>query len=75
MAAMTGGELDVLVGLGNGFDVSKSGDAPLLIGGGVGTPPMYGLAKKLAEKGIKSLVVLGFASKDDVFYEEEFKAL
>ncbi|MBR2346521.1 MAG: dihydroorotate dehydrogenase electron transfer subunit [Clostridia bacterium] len=65
----------VLTGLGNGYDLEKSGDAPLLIGGGAGVPPMYLLCKKLAEQGKKCTVILGFGSKDEVFYEEEFKAL
>ena len=70
-----GAVLDVLVGLGNGFDTSKGGQAPLLIGGGVGTPPMYGLAKQLVAEGKKPTVILGFNTAGDVFYEEEFKAL
>lgn len=68
-------KLDVLVGLGNGFDVSKSGDSPLLIGGGVGVPPMYNLCKKLIANGAKPSVVLGFNTADEVFYSEEFKKL
>lgn len=71
----SGEKLDVLIGLGNGFDTQKSGENPLLIGGGVGTPPMYNLAKKLSENGKNVTVVLGFNSKSDVFYEKEFKAL
>ena len=67
--------LDILTGLGNGFDVSKSGDKPLLIGGGVGTPPMYKLCKELLKEGKKPIVVLGFNSKEDCFFEEEFKTL
>jgi len=66
--------LDILTGLGNGFDISKS-QKPLLIGGGVGTPPMYELCKQLIKQGKKPIVVLGFNSKEDVFYEEEFKNL
>ena len=69
-----GTELDVLTGLGNGYDISKS-TKPLLIGGGVGVPPMYFLAKKLIESGQRPCVVLGFNTKDEVFYENEFKAL
>ena len=68
-------ELDILTGLGNGYDLSKSGDAPLLIGGGVGVPPMYNLCKKLVSEGKKPTVILGFNSKCDVFYEDEFAAL
>ena len=76
MAEMKKGEsLDVLVGLGNGFDISYSGDMPVLIGGGVGVPPMYNVCKELKNKGIKSKVILGFNSIDDVFYKAEFEAL
>jgi len=76
MSKMTGGEkLDTLMGLGNGFDISKSGEHPLLIGGGVGTPPMYYLAEKLIEKGAKPTVVIGFNSKEDVILENEFKSM
>ena len=76
MAALeNGAELDILTGLGNGYDTEKSGDAPLLIGGGVGVPPMYALAKKLISEGKKVSVILGFNSAADVFYEDEFKAL
>ncbi len=70
-----GKNLDLLVGLGNGFDTSKSGNTPLLIGGGVGVPPMYNLCKKLIENGKKPSVILGFNSREDVFFEDEFKAL
>ncbi|MCD7770965.1 MAG: dihydroorotate dehydrogenase electron transfer subunit [Oscillospiraceae bacterium] len=70
-----GSELDILVGLGNGFDVSKSGETPLLVGGGVGLPPMYNLCKKLVEAGKRPTVILGFKTQDEVFYEEEFSAL
>ena len=70
-----GTELDILVGLGNGYDLSKSGDAPLLIGGGVGVPPLYKLAKLLLAEGKRVQVVLGFNSGADVFYENEFRAL
>ena len=76
MAGMTAGEkLDILTGLGNGYDLSLAGENPVLIGGGVGVPPMYSAAKKLAEMGIRAKVILGFNVKDDIFYEEEFKAL
>ncbi len=67
--------LDVLTGLGNGYDLSLSGDEPLLLGGGVGVPPMYLLAKKLLEEGKKVSVILGFNTKSEIFYEEEFKKL
>ena len=70
-----GTELDVLVGLGNGYDLSLSGDAPLLLGGGVGVPPLYNLAKRLIAMGKKVTVVLGFNTKDEIFYEQEFKDL
>lgn len=70
-----GVQLDLLVGLGNGFDTEKSGDTPLLIGGGVGVPPMYNLCKKLISEGKKPTVILGFNSSSDVFFEDEFKAL
>ena len=68
-------QLDVLTVLGNGYDLSKAGDAPLLVGGGVGVPPMYMLARQLREAGKKVRVILGFNTKDEVFYEEEFRAL
>ncbi len=75
MKNMTEGKLDVLTGLGNGYDLSKSGDKPLLIGGGVGVPPLYLLCKKLIAEGKEVSVILGFNTKDEIFYEEEFKAL
>ena len=76
MSEMQVGEaLDTLSGLGNGFDPEKGGDAPLLIGGGVGVPPMFGLCKKLVEMGQKPTVLLGFNTAEDVFYREEFAAL
>ena len=76
MSRMQVGErLDVLTGLGNGYDLSVSGDQPLLLGGGVGVPPMYLLAKDLIVEGKKVSVILGFNTKDEVFYEEEFRAL
>lgn len=76
MAKMDVGEtLDVLTGLGNGFDVSKTGDAPVLIGGGVGVPPMYNLAKVLVSQGKKPIAILGFNKEDEIFYKDEFEAL
>ena len=76
MAAMLPGEkLDVLTGLGNGYDLKDAGDAPLLIGGGVGVPPMYLLAKRLRAQGKRVQAVLGFNRACEVFYEEEFRAL
>ncbi len=70
-----GDELDLLTGLGNGYNTKISGGSPLLVGGGVGAPPMYMLCKKLISEGKNVTVVLGFNSKDDVFYEDEFRAL
>ena len=70
-----GTQLDVLTVLGNGYNLSKAGDAPLLVGGGVGVPPMYMLARQLREAGKKVRVILGFNTKDEVFYEDEFRAL
>ncbi|MGN0541259.1 MAG: dihydroorotate dehydrogenase electron transfer subunit [Acutalibacteraceae bacterium] len=70
-----GDELDLLTGLGNGYNTRTSGDSPLLVGGGVGVPPMYMLCRKLISEGKNVTVVLGFNSKDDVFYENEFRAL
>ncbi len=70
-----GEKLDVLSGLGNGFDLSKSGNAPLVIGGGVGVPPMYYLAKCLKNEGKDVTAVLGFNTADEVFGTKEFEAL
>ncbi len=75
MSQMSGGKLDVLTGLGNGYDLSVAGDHPVLIGGGVGVPPMYLLAKELINQGREVQVILGFNTKAEVFYEEQFKAL
>lgn len=76
MSGMRSGEkLDLLTELGNGYDTSLSGDCPVLLGGGVGVPPLYKLAKELVSQGKKVSVVLGFNTKDEVFYEDEFKAL
>ena len=76
MAAMKAGEtLDILTGLGNGYDLTPAGDAPLLIGGGVGVPPLYHLAKCLLSQGKAVSVILGFNTKEEIFFEEEFKAL
>lgn len=76
MSKMVCGEkLDVLTGLGNGYDTSLSGDKPLLLGGGVGVPPLYMLAKKLIAEGKKVSVILGFNTKNEVFCEEDFKKL
>lgn len=76
MSAMSAGQpLDILTGLGNGYDLSAAGDKPLLIGGGVGVPPLYNLAKKLLAAGKKVSVILGFNTESEIFYEEEFRAL
>ena len=76
MAAMAPGEkLDILTGLGNGYDLGLVGDAPLLVGGGVGVPPMYGLAKHLRAMGKEVQVILGFNTREEIFYEQEFKDL
>ena len=76
MAKLPCGEkLDVLLGLGNGYTLGKSGETPLLIGGGVGVPPMYNLCKKLIAEGKKVTVILGFNTKEEIFFEDEFKAL
>jgi dihydroorotate dehydrogenase electron transfer subunit len=75
MSRMTAGELDILTGLGNGYDLTVSGEKPVLLGGGVGVPPMYKLAKELIAQGKKVSVILGFNTKNEIFYEEEFKNL
>ena len=76
MSGLTSGtELDVLTGLGNCYNTEVSGDRPLLLGGGVGVPPMYMLCKKLLAEGKDVTVILGFNTESEVFYEEEFKAL
>ncbi|MBR1585848.1 MAG: dihydroorotate dehydrogenase electron transfer subunit [Clostridia bacterium] len=76
MARMAPGEqLDVLTGLGNGYDLSVSGDRPLLLGGGVGVPPLYWLAKALIDQGRQVTAVLGFNTRSEIFYEREFRAL
>ena len=76
MAKMTGGEeILTLTGLGNGYDLSASGERPLLIGGGAGVPPMYLLCKKLIAEGKTCSVILGFGSADEVFFEDEFRTL
>ncbi len=75
MKNMSGGELDVLTGLGNGFHAELSGDNPVVVGGGVGVPPMFLLAKKLISEGKKVTAVLGFNKKEEIFCEEDFKAI
>ena len=78
-AAMTGmvpgTELDVLTGLGNGYDTSRSGSRPLLVGGGVGIPPLYGLARRLVAEGKQPVAVLGYNGASDIFLAEDFRAL
>ena len=73
--AKAGEKFAVLTGLGNGYDLTKSGDKPLLLGGGAGVPPMYMLCKKLIREGKQPTVILVFNSKDEVFFENEFKTL
>ena len=75
MSTLKEGTLDVLTGLGNGYDTSLSGDNVLLVGGGVGVPPLYMLAKKLIAEGKKVGVILGFNTESEVFFEEEFASL
>lgn len=75
MSKLTAGQLDVLTGLGNGYDLSKAGDMPVLIGGGVGVPPMYLLCKELLKLGKAVTVILGFNTKNEIFYEREFREL
>ena len=76
MKGMKRGEkLDILTGLGNGFNTENEAQSPLLVGGGVGVPPLYNLAKRLISEGKKPIVVLGFNTASEIFYEEEFRAL
>lgn len=75
MSKMQNGKLDLLTGLGNGYDLTRSGDAPLLVGGGVGVPPLYLLAKELIKKDKKVTVILGFNTKEEIFYQKEFEKL
>lgn len=76
MSRMQAGEkLDVLTGLGNGFSLSAATERPLLVGGGVGVPPLYNLARKLKAAGKRVQVVLGFNRADEIFYADEFEAL
>ena len=70
-----GEQLDILTGLGNGYDLTPAGDDPVLLGGGVGVPPLYRLAKELLAMGKSVTVILGFNTKSEVFYEPEFRAL
>ena len=75
LSSMKKGTLDILTNLGNGYDLSKSGNKPVLIGGGVGAPPLYKLAKELIKEGKEVTVILGFNQKDEIFYEKEFRDL
>ncbi len=76
MSGLAAGEqLDLLTPLGNGYDTSKCGDRSVLVGGGAGVPPMYGLCKTLLAEGKKPVVVLGFNNEDEIFYIDEFKAI
>ena len=75
LSEMQSGTLDILTGLGNGYDIGACGETPLLVGGGAGVPPMYGLCKTLIKAGAKPTVILGFNRASEVFYENEFKAL
>ena len=70
-----GDRLDLLTGLGNGYDLTLSGEKPVLLGGGVGVPPLYNLAKKLIAQGKDVTVILGFNTKSEIFYEDAFQAL
>ena len=73
--AVPGQEFDVLTGLGNGYNTAKSGEKPLLLGGGVGIPPLYALCKKLIAEGKSPTVILGFNKQDEIFLADEFRAL
>lgn len=76
MSKMNVGEkLDIITGLGNGFNTNLSGQRPILIAGGVGVPPMYRLCKELIQEEKSPIVVLGFNTKEEIFYENEFKDL
>lgn len=76
MAGLPAGtKLDILTGLGNGYDTAKSGDNPVLVGGGVGVPPLYGLCKTLLRQGKHPRVVLGFNKASEIFLADEFRAL
>ena len=74
-ALPVGTELDILTGLGNGYDLSKVGVKPVLVGGGVGVPPMYYLAKKLIEAGKRPEIVVGFNTESEIFGVEFFEEL
>ena len=72
---VSGDQVFCLTDLGNGFDTEKSGEKPVLVGGGSGVAPLFGLARALVKKGVKPVVALGFRSEKDVYYVDEFKAL
>ena len=74
-ALKAGGELDALPGLGNGFDLKAPWQRPLLVGGGAGVPPLYGLAKRLVQRGVQPTAVMGFNRREEIFLREEFAAL
>ena len=73
--ASVGEQFSLLIGLGNGYDTTLSGERPLLIGGGAGVPPMYMLCRELIKEGRTPTVILGFNSRDEVFFEREFSSL
>jgi len=73
--SVPGTELDVLSGLGNGFDISKAGEHPVLAGGGIGIAPLYGLAQRMLEAGMQPTIALGFRTAKDVYYLDEFVKL
>ena len=75
LAMKKGEQLDLLTGLGNGYDLTPSGEHPLLIGGGVGVPPLFGLADELLQKGCRVTAILGFNTADEIFYADEFRQL
>ena len=76
MKGMQAGEvLDILTGLGNGFSTDNDAKRPLLVGGGVGVPPMYNLCKRLLGEGKRPIVILGFNTAAEIFYADEFRAL
>lgn len=70
-----GTDLDVLTGLGNGYDTAPSGESPVLVGGGVGVPPLYNLCRKLLSEGKRPTVVLGFNTASEIFLQQEFEEL
>lgn len=70
-----GDTIDVLGPLGNGFPIGEAERKAVLIGGGIGVPPLYELARQLNARGIETVHVLGFETAEAVFYEKEFSAL